>query len=574
MLSSPPRLLPVERLAFARSVRSLEHFGARSVVDKLEINNLDYLLQQNQREGTLIGTVGLLYKRPDLRIRVEATLSQLLSRNITLEVSDGRIFPQMRYESASKYQFYDNEAHGVLELVVLLANIYDEETKLLLIDEPELNLHPQYQAFILNEIKRTQNKRFMIATHSPIFLDLQTINDLEGVFAFHPDFRVPTRYKGSDYIDREVQAMLPRMNEQHKAFFFAQKPIFVEGYFDSAIFSRLISSLGRSVEAAGSCLIPAEGKDDASRYLMLCNEFGKEAFFIFDLDAIFDPRLSKGANQNEALATRIAERAQGDFDKLKGQLQQYLGETASLLEKEQVPKVPEILCELIEYLQQNKGPNQALDKRRLAVLTVLYHYEDALSQIVPNKTLVQVKSHFRELSEHLRSVNIFILPGGALENHLPAYKGSMFKVDPSKKKQVTDDELLWLAETRSESELRDRYSSLVDVALALPAKAEVDIIPVLKRELADVLHHLIKAIRDGQICEKEDVPSVLGNTWTRVSNFVQVEQLDVNTDNGRPLTSFNGKLRVLDKFSVGERTCAFNQTTQTNAPASLILIEV
>lgn len=46
------------------------------------------------------------------------------------------------------------EASGLLHLVGILSALYDDEVGVLLIDEPEVSLHPQLQAFLLKEISR------------------------------------------------------------------------------------------------------------------------------------------------------------------------------------------------------------------------------------------------------------------------------------------------------------------------------------------------------------------------------------------------------------------------------------
>ncbi|MGZ3458054.1 MAG: ATP-dependent nuclease [Archangium sp.] len=308
------QLVSTDRLSQARTDEGLTGLVGVPFSNGLSKSQLPRLANQNERSGNLIGTVALLHKRPDLRLRVEATLSQLLQRHIKLEMMDGNLIPRVRFGSSAMYPLFDSECHGVLELLVLLTNIYNDDSGVLLIDEPELNLHPQYQAFILDEIRRASSgKRIVLATHSPFLLDIKTVRDLQGVICFHPDFSPPSVYKGQPHLDREVQAVLPRMTEQHRSFFFASRPVFVEGYFDATVITSVQAALGRSAEAAGSCIVPASGKDDAARYLILCNALGKKALFIFDLDALVRPpplhgggaELGAGRTHQEGGARRL-----------------------------------------------------------------------------------------------------------------------------------------------------------------------------------------------------------------------------------------------------------------------------
>ncbi|HVI72910.1 MAG TPA: AAA family ATPase, partial [Pyrinomonadaceae bacterium] len=63
----------------------------------------------------------------------------------------------------------------------------------LIIDEPELHLHPQFETFLLAEMRkiagdpRTQTgaKLFFLITHSPYLLDFRTLDDLRECVVFH-----------------------------------------------------------------------------------------------------------------------------------------------------------------------------------------------------------------------------------------------------------------------------------------------------------------------------------------------------------------------------------------------------
>jgi len=171
LVALKPRLLGTDRLSTGRSTQQFaSHFGEGTFGSGINKGHFASLAEIHKQNANLITTLTLLDQRPDLRIRLEATLSQLLERTIRLEMVDGKLVPKARYARKPEYELFKSECHGVLELVVLLANIFDDQTQLLLIDEPELNLHPQYQAYVLDAILKTPGKQFILATHSPFFL--------------------------------------------------------------------------------------------------------------------------------------------------------------------------------------------------------------------------------------------------------------------------------------------------------------------------------------------------------------------------------------------------------------------
>ncbi|WLT65635.1 AAA family ATPase [Escherichia coli] len=47
----------------------------------------------------------------------------------------------------------NHEASGILQVVSLLTAIHNDEIGALIIDEPEISLHPQHQAFLLEEME-------------------------------------------------------------------------------------------------------------------------------------------------------------------------------------------------------------------------------------------------------------------------------------------------------------------------------------------------------------------------------------------------------------------------------------
>ncbi len=551
---SADRFADVKRpLALNNVLGSLHYWGG------MEKGHFEHLLRANHEDGSLLGAFALLYQRSDLRIRVEATLSQLLSRVIRLEMVDGKLTPRIRFGAGVEYGALQDECHGVLELLVLLANIYDDDARLLLIDEPEQNLHPQYQAFVLDEIRKTKSKKFVLATHSPGFVRVEKLEDLSGVICFHADFHPPSRYSTNPARDDEISKLLPRMTEQHRTFFFASKPVFTEGPFDATMVSGIQKALLLSAEAAGSCILPSGGKDDASRYLMLCNSLGKEAHFVFDLDALFDQRLAAGIAQNQKFVEVVAAAGHGEFQKHLGQLQQELNNLLNRLNG--LSPMPEALKGIAKFLRDRETK-----KQWIGLLVSIQHDETAWFENGLKAEVLRIGGLVTAAKELLKSVNIRLLPAGVLENYLPSYCGTPYEISDDCKAETVAKELTWLAANADEAGIRNRYKELAEIARTLPAAKNVDILPTLKREIADTLHFVIRGIRQGEIAKPEEVPNVLGETWKRVDGFVSVASLAIRS-NG----DFNGELRIADKFGIGEKTCRFDQNTQSNNPDAIRL---
>ena len=190
---------------------------------------------------------------------------------------------------------------AIKELLVLLTHLYDNRHGYLIIDEPELNLHPQFQAFFIQEVRKVVGKpgnpkhkkvRFLI-THSPFILRLRTDEDIKSVISFDLTYSIPKQIaRATPDVSLAVLAA-GRLNAHLKQLFFSDHPVFVEGFSDALMVEGLMEARGVSAAAAGSCLIDCGGAEEVNHYLKLCQGLGKKAHFVYDLDSVFKGQLGR-----------------------------------------------------------------------------------------------------------------------------------------------------------------------------------------------------------------------------------------------------------------------------------------
>ena len=194
---SPPLNRKVVYLAAGRnsileSFRSISGIGGPGYVnlEPAAVGNQTWRSYWSQFEGST-GMLLRLKERPDLLLKIEARLQALYQRRLRLEWAQSGL--QVGFSSTlGGTPYYANaEASGILELVPLLAAIYDNEIGALLIDEPEISLHPQLQAFLLQEIEAfagdptdATKKLIVLATHSPSMLPVRRIKDIPQLVFF------------------------------------------------------------------------------------------------------------------------------------------------------------------------------------------------------------------------------------------------------------------------------------------------------------------------------------------------------------------------------------------------------
>ena len=194
------RLLGTDRLEGMEQTATLERFGSRKFRDGFSKRQFGDLKQAGAA-GSGIDTFVLLEERMDLRIQIQATLSHLFEREISLDWNSGFLIPTAaRSDGGASYRLDREECHGIKELLVLLTHLYDDKHQYLIIDEPELNLHPQYQAFFMQEVRKlagdpstdSKKKVIFLITHSPFILDLRTSEDLKSIISFDLKYSEPT----------------------------------------------------------------------------------------------------------------------------------------------------------------------------------------------------------------------------------------------------------------------------------------------------------------------------------------------------------------------------------------------
>ena len=455
--------------------------------------------------GSGIDTIMLLEERLDLRIQVEATLSHLFNREIILEWDSGNLIAKVRrLGDSSSYRLDREECHGIKELLVLLTHLYDDQRQYLIIDEPELNLHPQYQAFFMQELRKVtgnpspggKNKVVFLITHSPFMLDFRSLDDLNSVISFSLDYSVPKQVFN---LQPGIQAPLPfirRLNAHHKQLFFSDNPVFVEGILDSQLVEGLMAARFVSVAGAGSCIIDSGGAEEVNQYLRLCQGLGKEAHFLYDLDSLFSGNLRACIKTDQSVQSFLASAGLGsDFGGYCGQLER---ELSLLIEQLLVETLPDGLIRLGVFLQglgkKTEWKSDQWRKARTAVMTAMSRHREDLVSVVSLQKVVNMEGRRDQILNALNGKNVHVLPGGTLERYLPHYEGDEYELASDAKRQAVNAEIEEMTNLSTEEALADRYGELYAAVSGLPSKAGVNLDTALSNHLSSYIHEFQRTV--------------------------------------------------------------------------------
>lgn len=487
--------------------------------------------EQDKRYGEQQGLAGdgfiTLRERLNVRIKVEAFLSSLFGRRIRLAEEGGFLKPKMqRILGGSEYSMKESECHGLKELISVLAFFYDDKYNTLIIDEPELHLHPQFQTFLLAAARRLSgdprqepgSKCFFIITHSPYFLDIRTITELRNCILFQPG-RPPTSIESLNSQDEYLlKRLLPRLNTHHKQFFFSTRPIFVEGYTDQQLFTLTQESRGKIMGATSACFIDVGGKDEQDVFFRLCRRLNMDAQFISDLDVLTQGRFRDSISDDPRCQEFVT--TAGIATDLKEAINHLVNKLDTLAAVIQATQAPQ-LAELQNALER---ANSDTHKKRYRILAAVVNQSSALASLPPESTsqVEYIKGTISQIPRACAAAGVHVLPRGVLENHLPSYTGSIYVVPEEAKVKQFEAEQNWLMNSPSSSEVESRYPDLIPLLDAASGSCDVDLRKHLSYSIRELIGAIQRAFARGEIKSAEDLMGHAEVGWTIYSRIVDL----------------------------------------------------
>lgn len=180
---------------------------------------------------------------------------------------------------------------GERELLTYLFAIFalNVRNALIIVDEPELHLHPRWQntLFLLFErLAKTTGNQFVLATHSPTFISPSSIQYVSRVYSENQRSNILS-LKQSDLPN--AKHLLNIVNsENNERLFFADAVVLVEGLHDRIVFERVVSLVAARHKVTSVTLevISIGGKGLFRAYQQLLDSCKVETWVVADLDYV------------------------------------------------------------------------------------------------------------------------------------------------------------------------------------------------------------------------------------------------------------------------------------------------
>lgn len=282
------------------------------LLDKVkELQNKIVLEAQEQIDSTNIELSRLVAQVfPDYKIDFDAKPEDNIDKTINLFSAD----PQLLMGPSNGFlSTIDKQGSGARRTLLWIALKFISENNkkntqeltsirshLLLIDEPEICLHPNAirdACNVLYDLPKTGNWQVMVTTHSPIFIDFSRDNttivrvdkntngEVEGTTVFRPD-------KVQLNPDDKVNLKLLNICDPYVAeFFFGGKVLIVEGDTEYTAFNYI--KVIKQQEYKNIHIIRARGKATIISLVKILNHFGSGYSVLHDSDT----PLTKGGDK-------------------------------------------------------------------------------------------------------------------------------------------------------------------------------------------------------------------------------------------------------------------------------------
>ncbi|WP_128476123.1 ATP-dependent nuclease [Halorussus pelagicus] len=254
---------------------------------------------------------------------------------------------------------------GTKEILTLIFGTInaENESELLMIEEPELHLHPEAEREVYEMITEvaSESTQIIVATHSNVFVDESNISNI-----IRAERNRTTEFRSIS--SEDIHEELLDLGYSQSGLLQSEGVIFVEGKSDKMVILAIAKNLGYDFNDLGITLIPLEGESKMRThgrslvktlyafgipYRFLVDSDGKEKY---EVKKQYVDNINRGEKKTEWYTTPEHFLVWSKYD-----LESYLVSCPQAIAEETNMDV-DMICEIIKYNSHIEKKSEVLDK--------------------------------------------------------------------------------------------------------------------------------------------------------------------------------------------------------------------
>lgn len=264
-------------------------------------NRNDYAINQINNSKNRISTLSQfeqrIFKWENEKSKFDSVLKKVITEPFDWYIEqndDGAYYIKITFADNSVSHTREGMGDGYWSIYTIIDALYDSKSNdIIIIDEPELSLHPTFQRRALKLLMEySKDRQIIITTHSPYFISLEAIVNNASLIRTYKDSLGNIEIGKIEDIDRKfIKSIMNNINNPHvlglearELFFIEDNVIITEGQEDVVIIPKICTDLKIDLNATlfgwG-----AGGAENISKVLKMLKHLGyKKITAIFDGD--------------------------------------------------------------------------------------------------------------------------------------------------------------------------------------------------------------------------------------------------------------------------------------------------
>ena len=524
----------------------------RSKCDQYDYDKTDYsfggqaVKRIRERIETATGDFFTMDARRDVFIKVAERLSVLFKRQVSLRWDEGNLKVFVSRTGAKKEYSVALEASGLVNVISILAAVYDPDIEFLLIDEPEVSLHPQLQAYLLCEIREACNltsKTVVLSTHSQEMVCISRTEDICR-YVFFSEGKLPLQMKPEEEVlkSAKLQEFLWRMGEVYKIGFFAKKVLLIEGVSDLILCKAISRKLSLAIDVAGCQIIPVDGKGQFPIVAKLFRALDKEVSILTDLDGFLDDAEVVNIFNTQGNAITIANAySAGSLSEMVNGVKTTLD---SLMRRTYQNLAP--VYKLHPYYTKesetglNANSEELMQTIRRALVAELFSRsaEDVL-RWDGGKEWQALRIRIGSVLEALEKAGCYVLRKGAIESYYQFANNAAYDEKPSNAVKEVEG-----MTSLSNDDVEAHYDVMVRALKSVAITEVVDESYAVRKELLSELALAMEVVGNKQDATESDVTAAIKQSKGLVNSLFKYEVVHKNGKAGLKVLSNATTLKI------------------------------